>query len=254
MRRLVLTSDQSHPNSGSFNRQLSRNKSEFDTDVPPPNSEMTSTALLEKLWHMALPQPGDRVAFQPFEGMQGFKFTRPVVTARYHGGSTHKLVAEAMSEAVEVLSTWAVATMCRHLSLSTILTMVTSALLEMQLVVFCPDLGVLSAICLAMLPLLQPFEWQSLLLPILPSFAYDFLQAPVPFILGVQYRTEQVEQLCSGLLKVNVQRDHVKNATRMPRIPGHAAVENYMLPKYLKVREVLAPGSDSQPMLLYSSE
>ena len=56
------------------------------------------------------------------------------------------------------------------------------------MVVFCPNIGVLSTVVLALVPLLRPFAWQSLLLPVLPTQErlLEILDAPVPFILGVQ--------------------------------------------------------------------
>lgn len=41
-------------------------------------------------------------------------------------------------------------------------------LLERQTVVFCPNMGRLTAVVLALTPLVRPFAWQSLLLPVLP--------------------------------------------------------------------------------------
>jgi hypothetical protein len=56
------------------------------------------------------------------------------------------------------------------------------------MVVFCPNIGILSAVVLSLIPLMRPFAWQSLLLPILPvqDKMLDLLEAPVPFILGVK--------------------------------------------------------------------
>ena len=34
---------------------------------------------------------------------------------------------------------------------------------------FCPNVGLLSGIVLSLVPLLLPFHWQSLLLPVLPA-------------------------------------------------------------------------------------
>lgn len=34
--------------------------------------------------------------------------------------------------------------------------------------VFCPNIGVLTSVVLALIPLVRPFAWQSLLLPVLP--------------------------------------------------------------------------------------
>ena len=63
-----------------------------------------------------------------------------------------------------------------------------AALLERQMVVFCPNIGVLSAAVLALVPLMRPFAWQSLLLPVLPvqEKMLDLLEAPVPFIFGIK--------------------------------------------------------------------
>ena len=64
------------------------------------------------------------------------------------------------------------------------------ALLERQMVVFCPNIGVLTAVVLALVPLMRPFAWQSLLLPVLPAAdkMLDLLEAPVPFIFGIKAR------------------------------------------------------------------
>ena len=63
-----------------------------------------------------------------------------------------------------------------------------AVLLERQMVLFCPNIGMLSTAVLSLVPLVRPFAWQSLVLPILPALdkMLDLLEAPVPFILGVQ--------------------------------------------------------------------
>jgi hypothetical protein len=78
------------------------------------------------------------------------------------------------------------------LSLDNIITLLNAAVLEKQLVVFCPHIGTLAAIVLALVPLLRPFAWQSLMLPVTPDSMLAFLEAPVPFVLGVQYKTAAV--------------------------------------------------------------
>lgn len=44
--------------------------------------------------------------------------------------------------------------------------------------VFCPNIGVLTSAVLALIPLVRPYAWQSLLLPVLPATEQmlDFLQ------------------------------------------------------------------------------
>ena len=53
-----------------------------------------------------------------------------------------------------------------------------AVLLERQTVVFCPNIGVLTSCVLALIPLLRPYAWQSLLLPVLPATEQmlDFLE------------------------------------------------------------------------------
>ena len=46
--------------------------------------------------------------------------------------------------------------------------------------------------------LLRPLQWQSLMLPVLPQSMISFLDAPVPFIVGVQHKTAEVRSR-SGL-------------------------------------------------------
>lgn len=78
------------------------------------------------------------------------------------------LVQLADAESAEALQHWTLATLCRCLSLNNILSLLTSALLERQIALFCPNIGLLSASVLAVVPLLRPFSWQSLMLPVLP--------------------------------------------------------------------------------------
>ena len=57
-----------------------------------------------------------------------------------------------------------------------------AVLLERQVVIFCPNIGVLTSSVLALIPLVRPYAWQSLLLPVLPATEQmlDFLQARMP--------------------------------------------------------------------------
>jgi hypothetical protein len=71
-----------------------------------------------------------------------------------------------------------------------------AVLLEKQLVVFCPNIGTLAAVVLSLIPLLRPFSWQSLMLPVTPLSMLAFLDAPVPFVLGCQYKTAGVASRC----------------------------------------------------------
>jgi hypothetical protein len=71
------------------------------------------------------------------------------------------------------------------------------------MVVFCPNAGLLSGIVLSIVPLLLPFHWQCLLLPVLPAGEgrLELIEAPVPFVLGVMYKTSEVRSKCGQLVR-----------------------------------------------------
>jgi len=116
------------------------------------------------------------------------------------------LFAEEESTA---LSTWAVASICGCLRLEHVMTLFAAALLEKQIVIVCSNLGMLSASVLSIIPLIRPYQWQSLLMPILPIDMMDFLDAPVPYIVGVQNKTSDVLNGLSNAVVIDVNRNQV---------------------------------------------
>lgn len=56
----------------------------------------------------------------------------------------------------------------------------------LQMVFISSNLGLLSAACLSIEALLHPLSWQCMLAPILPDRMSQFIEAPVPFAVGMQ--------------------------------------------------------------------
>ncbi|KAJ9169683.1 hypothetical protein P3X46_017845 [Hevea brasiliensis] len=189
---------------------------------------------------MPLPQQGSEIVFQPLEHLQAIEYKRPSVSDL--GFSENYL---AMVEATEVnaklaaaeeafaLSIWTTATICRVLSLESVLTLI-GVLLEKQVVVVCPNLGVLSAIVLSLVPMIRPFQWQSLFLPILPGRMLDFLDAPVPFIVGIQQKPADLKMKTSNLVHVNVLKDQVKMC-HLPALPRYKELVSELAPFHAKL-------------------
>ena len=121
----------------------------------------------------------------------------------------HALRVSAEEEAFH-LEGWAIVTLCCSLSLENVLSFLTAVLLEKQIVVFSNNLGELSAVSFALVPMLRPFRWQSLFLPILPQHMVDFLDAPVPFVCGVQHKTSDLRNRTNNLCRINVYKGDVK--------------------------------------------
>lgn len=179
--------------------------------------------ILHEYHKLSIPARGDRLDFQPLEHLQPLRFTRYATdSSTLLGGRTIDLkLCRTSLEAVEMhaalnaaeealaLSIWTVATLCRVLSLENVLALFAGVMLEKQIIVICPNLGVLSAVVLSTIPLIRPFQWQSLILPILPNQMLDFLDAPVPYIVGVKHKSSAVRAKSSSVVLVNAQRDKV---------------------------------------------
>lgn len=190
---------------------------------------------------LPLPQPGSELAFQPLEHLQAIEYRRPPVTALGFDeksldsfedpGVNAKLAA---AEEAFALSLWTTATICRVLSLESILALVAGVLLEKQVVVVCPNLGVLSATVLSLIPMIRPFQWQSLMLPVLPGKMLDFLDAPVPFIIGIQQVPADLKRKAWDPVQVNVQKDQVKMC-HLPTLPRHKDLASELGPIHARL-------------------
>ncbi|KAF5741809.1 hypothetical protein HS088_TW10G00815 [Tripterygium wilfordii] len=144
---------------------------------------------------LPIPARGSEIVFRPLEHLQAVEYRRPSVEAfgipgKYLDSIEAAEVNAKLAAAEEALalSIWTTATMCRVLSLEMFLSgfaLLAGVLLEKQVVVVCPNLGFLSATVLSVVSMIRPFQWQSILLPILPGRMLDFLDAPVPFIVGI---------------------------------------------------------------------
>ncbi|KAF2076344.1 hypothetical protein CYY_002350 [Polysphondylium violaceum] len=84
------------------------------------------------------------------------------------------------------ISEWAISGAFLNLTLENILKILGAVLLEQRVVFVCENLSTLSSVCFSMVSFIHPFIWQGLFMPILPLALVDYLEAPVPFIAGVQ--------------------------------------------------------------------
>ncbi|XP_027093995.2 uncharacterized protein [Coffea arabica] len=193
-----------------------------------------------------LPPRGSEMVFQPLEHLQAIQYRRPPVSSLGINDELLDLQMHDIKEGVDVnlkldaaeeagaLSIWTTATICRILSLENILALITAVLLEKQVVVVCPNLGILSAVVLSLIPIIRPFQWQSLFLPILPDKMLDFLDAPVPFIVGVQHKPVNLKTRTSSLVHVNVVKDQVKMCN-LPVLPRHKELISKLEPVHARL-------------------
>ncbi|KAL5990199.1 hypothetical protein ACLOJK_011096 [Asimina triloba] len=129
---------------------------EFKLEKNPTDEHVMEWAKIVCGYHaLSLPPRGAEIVFQPLDHLQPIKYNRPGLSAldlnkNCTGEASCSLdVAEvnaklAAAEESLALSIWTTATVCRALSLES---------------------GILSATVLSIIPMIRPFQWQSLMLP-----------------------------------------------------------------------------------------
>lgn len=190
---------------------------------------------------LKVPAPGEKVIFVPEEeGLQRIEYTRSNLEAEWNERNISPLYRERIlieEETALGLQPWTVAVLCRSLSLDNILSLLAGAMLERQIVFFCSNIGVLTSAVLALIPLLRPFAWQSLILPALPTCYLEFLEAPVPIAVGIQHKTPEIAQRCTDLIRVNLYKDKIKNAPTAHSLPQYKTLYSELLPWHRKLQE-----------------
>ncbi|XWS17479.1 hypothetical protein CRYUN_Cryun33cG0071300 [Craigia yunnanensis] len=206
-----------------------------------------SLQILCEYYRSPCPARGAKLRFHPLEHLHPLEYHRPDEKVLHIAGSTIDLrscstsleFAEAHTaflaeEEATALSTWAVACMCGSLRLEHVLTIFAGALLEKQIVVVCSNLGILSAIVLSIVPLIRPYQWQSLLMPVLPDDMLDFLDAPVPYIVGVKNKTSEVQSKLANVILVDANKNQIKAST-IPQLPQHRELFACLSPYHAKL-------------------
>ncbi|XP_057964070.1 uncharacterized protein LOC131155149 [Malania oleifera] len=196
---------------------------------------------------LPIPARGSEIVFRPLEHLQAIEYRRLPISALGFNEKYLDMVLQDSLEPSEVkaklaaaeeafaLSIWTTATICRVLSLESVLALLAGVLLEKQVIVVCPNLGVLSASVLSLIPMIRPFEWQCLYLPILPRKMLDFLDAPIPFVVGLQNKPDDLRIKTSNLVHVNVSKDQVKMCY-LPSLPRHKELLSELGPIHARLR------------------
>ncbi|KAA8523309.1 hypothetical protein F0562_009732 [Nyssa sinensis] len=206
-----------------------------------------SLQIIREYNQLHCPARGSTITFHPLEHLHPLEFHRPPETVLHIGGSTIDLrscstsleLAEAQNvlmaeEEATALSVWAIACTCGSLRLENVLTLFAGALLEKQIVVVCSNLGILSALVLSVIPLIRPYQWQSLLMPVLPDDMVDFLDAPVPYIVGVEKKTTEVQSKLTNVILLDANKNQVRSPT-LPQLPQHKELFSSLSPYHEKL-------------------
>ncbi|KAJ3595822.1 hypothetical protein NHX12_002236 [Muraenolepis orangiensis] len=183
------------------------------------------------LYEVPLPPPGRSLRFH---GVQG-----PIVCQR-PGPTDLPLGDYPLGEAFALLG---VENMVRLL---------TCALLEMQVLLYSRDLQRLMALGEGITNLLFPFQWQHIYLPILPAQLHHMLDAPVPFLMGLQHR-EGVQRSSlnlpheASLCFVDIDNHSVEVPEDLPSFPDQDQLSQELTEVLLRFGVTSRPSSSPRP-------
>ncbi|KAK4154131.1 AEX-3 domain-containing protein [Chaetomidium leptoderma] len=103
----------------------------------------------------------------------------------------------------------------RCLSLENIVLLLEYAMSEARIIFLSSHAGMLHLACHALANLLYPMKWASIFIPILPARLISALEAPCPYIVGVERRYEKIELPEDDYVLVDLDKDII-DATAHP--------------------------------------
>ncbi|KAF0682565.1 Aste57867_25363 [Aphanomyces stellatus] len=126
----------------------------------------------------------------------------------------------------------------QHLSVKNIVLVLNCLLLEQRVLVHSSQHGLLMPVAEALCALLFPFVWEHVYIPMLPMKLLDYLQAPVPFFMGVHtsyLATKTGAEAFASCVVIHLDKDKVVRPIHsgLPEWPDQLApVEPHSLPKF----------------------
>mmetsp|Transcript_7226 Transcript_7226/g.10025 ORF Transcript_7226/g.10025 Transcript_7226/m.10025 type:complete len:665 (+) Transcript_7226:51-2045(+) len=119
---------------------------------------------------------------------------------------------------------WGVPMLFYMISYKQFFTLFSAFLLEKKILFLHPQVRVISAVVLAFIPLLRPFHYQSIMVPILPKKLASLLEAPVPFVAGATKLPRGFE-VPYDVIIVNLQDRTIISKETVPPLPSFSQFE-----------------------------
>ncbi|KAL2135634.1 hypothetical protein VTI74DRAFT_7584 [Chaetomium olivicolor] len=107
----------------------------------------------------------------------------------------------------------------RCLSLENIVLLFEYALSEARIIFLSSHTGMLHLACHALANLLYPLKWASIFIPILPARLISALEAPCPYIVGVERRYEKIELPEDDYVLVDLDKDLIDASAQPVSLP-----------------------------------
>ncbi|KAK4141270.1 AEX-3 domain-containing protein [Dichotomopilus funicola] len=107
----------------------------------------------------------------------------------------------------------------RCLSLENIVLLFEYAMSEARIIFLSSHTGMLHLACHALANLLYPLKWASIFIPVLPARLISALEAPCPYIVGVERRYEKIELPDDDYVLVDLDKDVIDASARPISLP-----------------------------------
>ncbi|KAL3491459.1 AEX-3 domain-containing protein [Aspergillus germanicus] len=109
----------------------------------------------------------------------------------------------------------------RTLSLANIIILFEYALTESRIILLSSHTSMLYLATRALVDLLFPIPWSGVLIPVLPARLIQALEAPCPYIVGIERRYEKVELPSDDFVLVDLDQDMIESTVKPTPLPRH---------------------------------
>ncbi|PFH56678.1 hypothetical protein XA68_16169 [Ophiocordyceps unilateralis] len=107
----------------------------------------------------------------------------------------------------------------RCLSLENVVALFEYAMAESRIIFLSSHTSMLHLACHALASLLYPFSWASIFIPVLPARLISALEAPCPYIVGVERRYERIDLPEDDYVLVDLDKDTIDATSQPHRLP-----------------------------------
>ncbi|KAJ5745474.1 hypothetical protein N7520_010656 [Penicillium odoratum] len=109
----------------------------------------------------------------------------------------------------------------RTLSVPNIIILFEYALTESRIIFLSSHTSMLYLATRALVDLLFPLQWTGVLIPVLPARLIQAIEAPCPYIMGIERRYEKVELPTDDFVLVDLDADIIESTIRPTPLPRH---------------------------------
>jgi len=191
------------------NRKLIRLLSEVSTVTQLMESEIKKV-LMSIVQYASLTVPDDSYKFYLTCRQEPFSLTRPSV---------------GLGEESELTMRYATEIIFHTIPTKILLQLLAAILLEYKVIIVSHNYRLLSTFVIGLMPLVRPFEYQSSVIPILPTGLFPFLDAPVPLLLGCIKQPPIRSDTQDNFFVLNLHNCSIMCTKPVPALPDGPALQ-----------------------------